>query len=161
MKHLYLLLFLSFSLSRILYAQDTPGIGDIPFDSKLDNPKFQLCNTRAWQGYEWKTADDETMRWISNHLKERYIAKKEWSGQNGYITVRFVVNCLGLTDRFRGMGVSEDLKASSFNKELISYLIKLAKEEAWPIGTYNQKSLDYYHKVIFKIVNGQLKEVVI
>ncbi|HEY5825818.1 MAG TPA: hypothetical protein VIT44_15695, partial [Cyclobacteriaceae bacterium] len=81
--------------------------------------------------------------------------------QTGFITVRFAVNCFGLMDRFRIRGVDSNLKARDFPLDLTQHLIRLVKEIKWPVKTYQLKSVDYYQDVTFKLVNGELIEVVL
>ncbi len=148
--------------SKITWGQSEKlSIGDIVFDAKIDDPKFQFCYQFVFQGYELKTAQDESRKWISDHIKEKFSFKEEWKDQTGFIAVRFSVNCLGLTDRFRVIGSSEELKPFEFPLDLCKYLTQLVKDEKWPIGNYHLKTVDYYHVVTFKIVNGKLLEVLL
>jgi len=145
-----------------LHAQQGLSVGDIGFEAKTDDPKFQFCNPNfVLQEYELKTSSDESYVWISNELRQNFIHQASWSDQTGFITVRFAVNCFGLTDRFRVRGVDSGLEAVDFPPKLTQHLIKLVKEIKWPVKTYQMKSIDYYQDVTFKLMNGQLREAVL
>ena len=146
-----------------LFAQQRkPNVGDIAFDAKTDNPKFQFCNPNfVLQGYELKTSADESRAWISDQLKQKFKFNPTWKEQTGFVTVRFAVNCFGLTDRFRSMGVSAKLISIEFQPALTEYLIKLVREIKWPVQTHRLQAVDYYEDVTFKIVKGELKEALL
>jgi hypothetical protein len=142
--------------------QAKPNVGDIAFDTKNDDPKFQFCNPNfVLQGYELKTSSDESRAWISEQLKQKFTYDPSWKGQSGFITVRFAVNCFGLTDRFRSIGVNSNLMAVEFPSAMTKHLIKLVKEIKWPVQNHRLQAVDYYEDVTFKIINGELKEALL
>jgi hypothetical protein len=142
--------------------KDKLSVGDIAFDEKTDDPKFQFCNPGfVLQAYEVRDSHNESRKWISLQLKEKFIYQEKWIGQTGFITVRFAVNCFGLTDRFRVMGVTGNLKTFEFPNDLNRHLTKIVKEIRWPVENHRLKSVDYYQDVTFKIINGELKEVLL
>ncbi len=154
--------FLLFSFFWSYARQNKLSVGDIEYDAKTDDPKFKFCNNKfVLQGYELKTRSDETRHWISQQLKQRFLSRQEWNTQTGFITIRFAVNCFGLTDRFRAMGVTSELQFTHFEESLNQYLISLTKEIKWPAEKYKSYDVDYFQDVTFKIVKGELKEVVL
>ena len=150
-------------LSISLRAQTgKSSVGDIIFDARTDDSKFQFCNPNfVLQGYELKKRADESRKWISDQLKQNFVFHPSWKEQTGFVTVRFAVNCFGLTDRFRAIGVTADLRAFDFPSAFTQYLIKLVKEIKWPVENYRQQAVDYYQDVTFKIVKGELKEALL
>lgn len=162
-KFLFFVFFFSvFQLSVMGQPERKASVGDIAFDASTDDPKFQFCNPDfILQGYELKSKTDESRKWISSQLLLKYVYQSTWKVQSGFITVRFAVNCLGLTDRFRAMAVSTDLQATVFPVELTQQLIQLVKAIKWPVETYRMQAIDYYQDVTFKIVNGQLIEALL
>ena len=147
---------------NLFARQNELNVGDIAFDAKTDDPKFQFCNPSfVLQGYELKTSSDESNAWISNQLKQKFVHQVLWKDQSGFITIRFAVNCFGLTDRFRVLGVNNELKSTEFPVDLNIHLIKIVKEIKWPVLTYQMKSIDYYQDVTFKVVNGELRDAIL
>jgi hypothetical protein len=142
--------------------QTDTSVGDIAFDANVDDPKFQFCNPSfVFQGYEVRNTHDEIRKWISSQLKEKFVFNDAWKNEKGFITVRFAVNCFGLTDRFRVMGVTKDLQSVIFPPDLNQHLTKLVKEIKWPVEHYKLQAVDYYQDVTFKIENGKLKDVLL
>ena len=149
-------------------AASAQSVGDIPFDPKTDNPKFTLCKEDwVWQGYHLKTPMDETPKAVAQEFKSKYKYRDEWKNESGLIRVRFLVNCQGQTDRFRALGMDDDLNEKNFNDNLVAHVIQLTREFAWPArratpaGVRAQsQTVDYYHFVTFSVKNGKLVEII-
>ena len=136
------------------------NVGDIPFDSTKDDPTFYLCNKEFIPQYyqakihykgEWKT------------LKKFFFDHLTWSKpsqETGYITIRFIVNCKGETDRFRIFQMGGDYKPYLFDKSLVEELLSLTKKsDGWIPGKYQNKTYDAYMYLSFKIINGKLVSI--
>lgn len=80
--------------------------------------------------------------------------------QTGYITFRFVINCKGEAGRFVTESVGHDFEKKEFNPKIVDGLYKaLSQLKGWqPIQFYDDKYDSYYH-ITFKIVNGELLEI--
>jgi len=152
--------FLTF-LIFINVAAVAQNVGDIAFDSRTDDPKFQLCNPNwVLQGYQLKTRMDETSVMVAKEFKTRFHSKEEWKNESGLIRVRFIVNCSGVADRFRLLELGADLKEKQFNKDLAAHVLSIAKGIQWRVRRAHQQTVDYYHHVSVWITNGQLTDLV-
>jgi hypothetical protein len=164
-------LFLIFILLATLYScAQTPEkkvsyplqVGDIYFDSKIDDPDFKLCDeNRVFQYYNFGNGllyKGEKIK-INEHFREG-LKTKEQKNESGFLTIRFIVNCEGKTGRYRIQGMNNDYKEKAFNKNLTSQLLSLTKQlNGWIIGEYDGKTYDYYQYLTFKIENGKLIEI--
>lgn len=147
-----------FCVGTAAYAQN---VGDIPFDPKTDNPRFQLCNPRwVWQGYQLKTKMDETPLLVAREFKAQFKSKDEWKNESGLIRVRFIVNCQGQSDRFRLLELDFDLKDKKFNESLTAHVLNIARSIQWPARRAQQQTVDYYHHFSIRIVDGQLIDII-
>jgi hypothetical protein len=147
-----------FCLCGVARAQN---VGDIPFDAKKDDPKFQLCNPSwVWQGYQLKTKMDETPLLVTREFKSQFRSKDEWKNESGLIRVRFLVNCNGQADRFRLLGLDFDLREKNFSESLAAHVLSIAKSIQWPARRANQQTVDYYHHFSIRIVEGQLADII-
>ena len=128
-------------------------VGDIPFDSELDDPKFKPCNEELAtvhyafdnpNGYEGeKPAIVEAFRSISS---------KKDPEATGYITIRFMVNCNGETGRFRVEQLDNDYKPKKFNESFVADILSTTKSlDGWIPATYKDRKFDYYKYLTFKI----------
>ena len=158
------LLFLFFSLiiscqsEKILHAQ----VGDIQFDAKLDDPGFKKCSEYAQQYYtEGQGYQYEGEKYlIEEDLDKFYKIPQNTNGENGYITVRFLVNCEGKTGLFRVSQMSDNYAEKLFPKEIISQLLNFTKNlNGWQNMKFKNKKFDYYQYLTYKIEDGKVLEI--
>jgi hypothetical protein len=153
-RNIFVLLF----LSSPAFPQN---VGDIVFDARTDDPKFQLCDpNHVFQGFQLKTKMDETSIMVANELRARFKSRDSWKNENGIMRVRFLVNCSGIADRFRVLGLDFDLKEKQFNDELSAHVISISKGIPWPARRARDQTVDYYHYFSIHIVNGELTDIV-
>jgi len=79
---------------------------------------------------------------------------------SGMIRIRFMVNCKGQTGRFRMISSGYDYKEKQFNKKITTQLMTITKSlTGWKILTDKKVPKDYYQYLLFKITDGQIKEI--
>ena len=137
------------------------NVGDIIFDPSIDDKNFKICNeNRILQYYNFGNSlmfegeKIEILEYFNNNFNHSIE-----STANGYLTIRFLVNCQGEADRYRVDEMSFDYTTVKFN-EITNELLRLAKElKGWGIGRIDNKSFDYYQYLTFKIESGQITEI--
>ena len=137
-------------------------VGDIEFNSETDKKDFELCNSKHIFQYFNNSGgleyEGEKLA-IEKEFTEKYkseIIKNE----TGLIRINFVVNCKGKTDRFRLISMNENYEEKVFDKSITDKLLSIAKNlKGWKGKRIREKEIDYYQYLIFKIENGQLKEI--
>ena len=153
----------SFGQNKSITKSTYPNyIGDIEFNPESDNPKFELCfekhifqyfNTGEGLEYEGEKSAIEKV-FIENYKSEKI------NGETGLIRINFVVNCKGKIDRFRLISMDENYNKKVFLKSITDQLLRITKNlNGWKAKKINEKDIDYYQYLIFKIENGQLKEI--
>jgi hypothetical protein len=147
--------------SCINVAASAQSVGDIAFDPKTDDPKFQLCNNNwVWQGYELKTKMDETALTVDRDFRSKFKSQPQWSEQNAIVRVRFIVNCHGIADRFRILPLDFNLKPVEMDDALRTHILTIAKEIQWPTRRAQSQTVDYYHYFSIRITKGNLTDVI-
>lgn len=126
----------------------------------MDDPTFTVCDEQfIFEYYNFQKGfqfEGEKIALI-NYFRTHY---KALAKDNGYFTVRFVVNCKGETGRFRTETMSFSYQPVEMDEETTNQLLKLCKElKGWGIGIYQEKARDYYQYLTFKIEEGQLTEI--
>ncbi|REC48182.1 hypothetical protein [Chryseobacterium pennipullorum] len=148
---------------RLSRYSDT--VGDIQFDEKLDDPDFQKCGAakdtpfsfQYYQGVRGFNYKGEKIEIVEKLGKENIYSEKN---VNGYITVRFLVNCEGKTGLFRLQPMSPDLKDTVLDVELEDKLLKFTKSlNGWMPNEIKGFKVDYYQYLTYKIENGKVSEV--
>ena len=137
-------------------------VGDIPFDRNMDDPDFTLCRPYfiSPQYYWDKFNYGGEMSAIKTEFEEKYDFPKS-TGQTGFLTVRFIVNCKGRTGRFRTFSVNSNLKEYSFKKEITNKLLEITRSlTEWKIQVSDGGlPRDYYQYLTFKLVDGRIQEI--
>lgn len=137
-------------------------VGDIEFNSEIDNKEFELCNSkRIFQyfnnsgGLEYEGEKLEIEQEFTEKYKSEII-----ENENGLIRINFVVNCKGKTDRFRLISMNQNYQEKFFVKSITEQLMSIAKNlKGWKGKKIKEKEIDYFQYLIFKIENGQIKEI--
>jgi len=167
MKNLLLLillipLFTNCQTEKAAVSKYPAHVGDIKFDEKLDDPDFKRCLGEKFtfqyyndsKGFQYKGEKIE----IEKKLKSLDLENDKNS--NGYITIRFLVNCEGKTGMFRVQQMNEEYKEQAFEKSLSDQLLSFTKSlNGWVPKEYDGKKVDYYQYLTYKIENGKVSEI--
>ncbi len=137
-------------------------MGNIEFDEKIDDPNFKVCDedqVRQYynfsKGFQYKGEKARVHEHFKNGLKD-----KEQVDETGFLTIRFIVNCEGVTGRFRIQGMDAGYNEKEFNKEIVAEFLVLTKKlDGWVIGEEEGIKRDYYQYLTFKLENGKLREI--
>ncbi|MEL6560406.1 MAG: hypothetical protein AAFQ94_19605 [Bacteroidota bacterium] len=159
---------LAISLIFLIACQSKPEkdeilrhVGDITFDPEIDNVDFEICNeNRIYQYYNFSNAimyEGEKATLVREIHNEFEVTDAD---DNGYISVRFVVNCKGQTGRFRVTTMNDDYQEIQLSTALTNQLLEIVKSrKGWLKGESRGKKRDYYQYLTFKIKNGQLIDI--
>lgn len=139
-------------------------VGDIALDEKLDEPGFKKCGAGkdapfSFQYYNGKGFNyrGEKIAIAEKLKKENIYTKKEI---NGFVTVRFLVNCEGKTGLFRLKSMNSNLKEEILDEELQNKLLEFTKSlDGWASKELEGFKVDYYQYLTYKIENGKVSEV--
>lgn len=136
-------------------------VGWIQFDAKRDNKDFKLCDENNIQEYyQVGTRYDEGLKSVRRFF-QRY-APDTFSKKlsNGYLTIRFVVNCRGETDRYRVWATDLEMKPQQVPQETQKKLTDaLRAMGSWNPGEYNGIAYDSYAFLTFKILDGKITDI--
>lgn len=152
--------------SRNVVSESTSNyprmIGDISYDSRLDNSNFKLCNTDndvaqyyRFNGKPYINEKEDLVKTIL-HKYDNSIVKKE----NGLVRIRFIINCKGEAGRFRLLAADFNYKEKVFDSNITSQLLHIIESiETWKVVYKEGVGVDYYFYLIFKIEGGEIKEI--
>ena len=137
-------------------------VGDIAHNPKLDNPNFTLCNEKNTKQYHNLNEEMqyEGEKYALNNIFTTQYKPTGGVTDSGMIRIRFMVNCKGQTGRFRLISSGYDYKEKQFDKTITDQLMTITKSlKGWKILTDKTGPKDYYQYLIFKISDGQIKEI--
>lgn len=137
------------------------NIGDILPDSALDDPSFHACReSNIPQYYSIQSGYAGEKPAILRYFRENFRKEKSFGSENGFITIRFVVNCNGQTGRFRVLEMGQDYKPKTFSEPLRNRLLQLTKQmPGWLPGKSENIPYDYYQYLTFTIVQGDIAQI--
>lgn len=154
-------------LSFLSCQPDKPNylrwVGDIEHNTQMDDINFKVCNgdEQVFQYFnlgEGPVYSGEKSN-ILNTFKSNFKQVAD-NDENGLIRIRFIVNCEGKAGRFRVLQSDYNYQEKEFNNEITSQLLSITKQiDNWKILYNNEKPVDYYMYLIFKITDGQLIEI--
>jgi hypothetical protein len=140
-------------------------VGDIPFDKILDDENFKTCNeTNINQYYVRYSADTRPgyqgeKKGLDKAILSKYSFQQS-EQENGYVTIRFIVNCKGETGRFRIEEMDFAYKPRKFDSKISHQLLEIVKNlKEWIPRKSNGESLDFYQYLTFKIEKGQIVKI--
>ena len=136
-------------------------VGQILFDPKKDDPDFYLCDkANILEHYQTGTKYKEGTKSVRAYFAPLLKGLPERKGENGTLTVRFIVNCKGGTGRFRLLGINRRYGLKTFSDELSETILHAVKNMGcWTPGKYRGKIFDSYCTLNFKIKDGQVKDI--
>ncbi|MBB4807045.1 hypothetical protein HNP38_002349 [Chryseobacterium defluvii] len=138
-------------------------VGDIKFDEKIDDANFKRCIPEDQYRYQYYNDSNgfqyrgEKIAIIEKLAKSDIYSDKK---TNGYITVRFLVNCEAKTGLFRVKQINNDYQETVLDNELKNKLLTFTKSlDGWIPKEIKGKKIDYYQYLTYKIVDGKVSEI--
>ncbi len=137
-------------------------VEDIEHDELVDGAEFQLCHdelyTRQYfnflNGLQYEGERPAIYREFETNYKQVAV------DQSGFVRIRFVVNCNGDTGRFRIIMADENYEGMEFDERIIDQLVDITKSlDGWLPQAIDEKYLDYYQYLLFKIEKGAIVEI--
>ena len=149
-------------------ANPAASVGDIAFDPATDRSSFQRCGEGQYdvpQYYQSQTAYTGGTQALRQQFV-RAAMPRSTGAQNGYVTIRFLINCHGETDRFRVTQIDAAYQPARFGPALVAALLGRAKAlRAWVPGKFtgpdahHGEALDSYYYLLLKISHGRVVDV--
>lgn len=137
------------------------NVGDIPFDPALDTLGFEPCHedmTFEYYSFSDGILYDGEKAQLIREFQNSFIPGS--ASQNGYITVRFMVNCEGKSGRFRVIELDQDYNKKEFDHSLVNQIVGTTQSlDGWKPGEYESKTYDYYQYLTFKISEGHIVNI--
>jgi len=136
-------------------------VGDIAFDPALDDPSFHLHDsTRVWQYYNsaayWLDHKDSITRFI----RDRYHPPADATIEDGWLTIRFIINTEGRTGRFRLFEMDSTYQPIHFDPRISSALLAAIRDwPDWRPAHYKERTFDTYQYVTFRLRQGRITTI--
>jgi len=145
--------------------EEYKDVGDISFDEQIDDVNFKLCNESKIKQYYVRRSSDTppSYKGEKRGLEKAILSSYDFpqsEKENGYVTIRFIVNCEGKTGRFRLEEMNFDYEPQKFDEEITNQLLEIVKDLSdWIPRKSSGENLDFYQYLTFKIEKGQLTKI--
>lgn len=144
--------------SPATFAQRPDNVGDIAFNPALDDTSFHLHDsTRVWQYYNsaayWLDHKDSITRFI----RSRYHPPATSASQDGWLTIRFIINTDGHTGRFRLSEMDSAYQPTHFDPRISDQLLAAIRDwPDWRPAHYKEMRFDTYQYITFHLRQGRI-----
>jgi len=126
---------------------------------------FQLCNIYLNVNhprdryYAGGTSYQGGLYKIRKVFTEKYIPPRNVK-ENGLIRIRFIVNCQGDAGQFEILELDKNYKEKKMDERISSQILNITKSlKEWIPGKRNEKPIDSYKFLTFKIKDSEIKEI--
>ena len=147
-------------VSTVESETELDHIGLIPHDPRIDTLDFQVCNEN--QIYPFFHHRNVSFKGEKRALVDEIMSKFEstTSGEEGYITIRFVVNCDGISGRFRMIQMDDSYQFKTFSEDLRNQIYGITTSlEGWDVMKIEEVSYDYVRYLTYKIKDGAVTDI--
>lgn len=136
-------------------------MGEISFDATKDDPDFALCNAQDLVHSRTSLSYTGGRQRIVQTSREVFATAASKHDFNGYIIVRFLVNCKGQVGRLRIEPMDDGFMEQTAPEGLID-LVKQSVEalDEWTITKKANEGKDHSKYLNFKIKNGQVDAII-
>lgn len=140
-------------------------VGNIAFDPNLDTPSFEICNEDLIKEYYVRKSSDTPpnykgeKRGLEAEILNAYSYNQN-PNENGFITIRFLINCKGESGRFRMEQMDSNYQPKEFDTEITQQLMAIVIAlNSWIPRSNGEQTFDFYQYLTFKIQNGQITKI--
>lgn len=150
------------SLPKEYFTKYPNKVGDIKYNTELDDQTFSICNSENilqyfnnLSGLEYKGEKAEIIQIFKDNFEPTNL-----NTDNGLITVRFIVNCKGEIGRFRLSQMDIDYNEKQFSESISDQILSITKSlKGWQPKELNENPIDYYQILSFKLEKGHIIDI--
>ena len=134
----------------------------IPFNKALDNADFMICDSSRFHsgrnGIQYVDGSNKLRKDITTN----YSYHKAYESFNGFIVIRFLVNCKGKTGRYRAQSLNLDFSPAKAPADLIEHSLDLIKDlDNWKKHPAVDSKKEFSKYINLKIKNGKIEHVLL
>ena len=148
-------------ISEVTKEKYIANVGDIQFNLNIDSPEFEPCSDNIIPLYANGNIYEGEKIALITEFTQNFDVTNLTSKNDGYITLRFVVNCNKEVGMIRTEAFDFDYKSQKLEKDILLKLKKaLLSLKNWrQVEDENGNSLDYFQYLTLKISNGKIETI--
>lgn len=149
-------------VSKLEIPETKHDLGYIPFDVAADDPDHVVCDSTDIR------SGRNRIQYVGgyNKLKEDIVSNftfhQSYEGFNGYVVIRFMVNCEGKYGRYRAQSLALDFSPSDAPKGLMESSMSIVKSlDSWVKSPGTDGAIEYSKYINLKFDNGKIQHVLL
>ncbi|MEM7572696.1 MAG: hypothetical protein AAF433_07340 [Bacteroidota bacterium] len=134
----------------------------IPFDVSTDDPAFTICDSTRIRSGRNRLRYHEGTNAFKEAVMAGFTTEPAFADFNGYVVVRFLVNCEGISGRYRAEALQLDFSPAKVDPALLAQALELIKSlNNWTKATDSAPETEYFKFVNLKIENGDIQHILL
>jgi hypothetical protein len=137
-------------------------LGHISYDALKDDVGFNVCDsTDIYSGRNVMLYKGGNSKLVQDCMDE-YKFDTSYKDYNGYIIIRFMMNCKGDVGRYRARSINLDFSPQKSPANLLQHALTIVKNRTdWSKSMMFSEEREYSKFINFKFKNGKLEHVVL
>lgn len=136
-------------------------LGFIPFEKELDDANYVICDSTEINSGRNRVQYIGGNNKFRQDIESGFTFKKSYALFNGYIVLRFMVNCEGDVGRYRARALNIDFSPSSAPSDLVNHSVDLIKSlDNWTKREDNDER-EYSKFINLKFNNGKIQHILL
>ena len=134
----------------------------IPYDASVDHPDYIICDsTKVNSGRNRLKYTDGTAQ-LKEDIQSSFVYDPSYASFNGYIVIRFLVNCEGQSGRYRTQSLQLVFSPSGVPSDLLTHTIGIIKSlDNWTKSPKYDRREEYAKFINLKFENGKIQHVLL
>ncbi len=139
----------------------THYIGYLPYT--VTSSEFKICDEERIVGWFASAATYVTIYRGGKTQFKKFIRKnykKVNETDNGFLNLRFIINCEGEVGRMEVNELDDNYEKTKLSPEFVQQMIALSSRNSnWAVPKFDSEKRDSYMYLIYKIKNGEITEI--
>lgn len=147
-------------------SKDAPNdypaqFGEIPFEPSTDDTSFKLCDSTQLVHSRTSLSYVGGRIKIEEAIRASFGRHEDVFDYNGYVLVRFLVNCKGEVGRLRFEALDDGFMKQEYPEGLLTLIRESVQGlSEWTVVTPSNMGKDHSKYLNVKIINGQVDAII-
>ena len=134
----------------------------IPFDPEYDEVNYEICDSARINSGRNRIQYKGGSEKLSADILSNYVIKEEYKNFTGFIIIRFLVNCHGLSGRYRAQALHLDFSHSTAPSDLLENVVDIVSGlQQWTRRPGDDPTNEYSKFINLKFENGEIQNVLL
>lgn len=134
----------------------------IPYDASFDHPDYIICDSTKVNSGRNSLRYTEGTAQLKEDIQHNFVYDPSYASFNGYVVIRFLVNCEGQSGRYRAQSLHLDFSPSDVPSDLLIHALEIVKNlDNWTKSPRYDAREEYAKFINLKFENGKIQHVLL